>query len=75
MAADGNKVVDFDDQGILLLRNKAETIERIATFRNHFRMDTAGTHSHAVWNHEGRQVLYNSTETGHSEVYLIPDVT
>jgi hypothetical protein len=75
MAADGNKVIDWDEKGILVLRIREQTVERIATFRNKFRMDITGTHPHAVWNREGTQVLYNSAETGQSEVYLIPNVT
>jgi Tol biopolymer transport system component len=67
----GNRVADFDHDGIFVARIKEQQIERVATFRNHFDMSHRGTHPHCVWSPDGRQVLYNSAETGQSEVYLV----
>ena len=72
---DGKKIVDFDPKGIFLVRVDQQKVERLTMYRQSFHMDIAGTHPHVVWNHEGTSVLYNSAETGHSQLYMIPDVT
>jgi len=67
----GNRIADFDQHGIFVVRVKEQQIERVATFRNRFDMSHRGTHPHCVWSPDGSQVLYNSAETGRSEVYLV----
>jgi Tol biopolymer transport system component len=75
MSADGRRIVDFDHKGIFVVDVGSGSVERLSLYRNPFRMDIAGTHPHVAWNHDGTQVLYKSAETGHSELYLIPDAT
>jgi Tol biopolymer transport system component len=67
----GTKVADFDREGIYLVWVDEQRIERLAEFRAPFDMTHGGTHPHCVWNYDGTQILYNSAETGHSEIYLI----
>lgn len=67
----GRMIADFDSQGIFVTRIKEQTVERLATYRKKFDMSHKGTHPHCVWNHAGTQVLYNSEETGHSEIYMV----
>ena len=74
MSADGTRIADFDHKGIFLVHLADGSVERLSIYRKPFRMDVAGTHPHVVWNHDGSQLRYNSAETGHSELYMIPDV-
>jgi Tol biopolymer transport system component len=74
MSADGSKIVDFDHKGIYLVRVDERKVERLSAYRSSFGMDIASTHPHPVWNQDGTKVLYNSAETGHSELYLIEDI-
>jgi hypothetical protein len=67
----GTMIADFDGRGIWLVRVKEQKFERLAAFRKGFDMSHVGTHPHCVWNHAGTHVLYNSEETGHSEIYMV----
>ena len=71
MDATVNKIVDYDGRGIYLVRVSEQEVEYLAEYRNKYEISHAGTHPHPVWNREGTQVVYNSGETGHSEVYLV----
>jgi hypothetical protein len=63
--------VDHDGKGVFVVHVKEERVERITTFRSDFNIGHKGTHPHCVWDREGKSVLYNSGETGHSEIYLV----
>jgi hypothetical protein len=67
----GTMIADFDGRGVFLVRIKEQKFERLATYRKRFDMSHKGTHPHCVWNHAGTHVLYNSEETGHSEIYTV----
>jgi hypothetical protein len=71
LSPDGGRVLDADAQGIYVVRLGEGAVERLADFARPFDTTHHGTHPHPVWNHDGTRVLYNSGETGHSEVYLI----
>ena len=70
MDPSGQRIADFDGKGIFVTHIKEQRIERVATFRKGFDMSHKGTHPHCVWSRDGTQILYNSAETGHCEVYL-----
>ena len=63
---------DCDGKGIYVVRVDEKRVDRVATFRKPFGMSHKGTHPHCVWSQDGTQVLYNSAETGHSELYIVP---
>lgn len=67
----GTMIVDHDGQGVFLVHLHEQRVERLTTFRAGFDISHKGTHPHCVWNRDGTQVLYNSGETGHSEIYLL----
>ena len=67
----GTMIADFDGKGVFLVLVKEQRVERLAAFRKPFDMSHKGTHPHCVWNRDGTQILYNSAETGHSEIYLV----
>jgi len=70
----GDRIVDSDAEGIWQVHLGEQRLERLAEFTHPFRMDHHGTHPHPVWSRDGEGVLYNSAETGHSELYFLPDV-
>lgn len=74
MRPDEESIADADRQGVYLYHLADGRKEYLAAFRHPFEMTHRGTHPHAVWNRDGTQVLYNSAETGTSQVYLIPSV-
>ncbi|MFW6155165.1 MAG: TolB family protein [Planctomycetota bacterium] len=75
MHPDRDRILDADTRGIYVVRLDRGRIERLAEFAVPFDHTHHGTHPHPVWNHDGSQILYNSAETGHSELYLIPAAT
>lgn len=72
MSPDARSIADWDHKGMYLVHIDQQRVERLVEFRQRFDMSNQGTHPHCVWNRDGTQLLYNSAETGHSEIYLIP---
>ena len=68
----GTMIVTWDNEGVILVRIPEQTVEYLTYYQNPFEVSHMGTHPHAVWSHDGSQILYNSAESGHSELYLIP---
>lgn len=67
----GRMISDYDDDGIYVVHVKEKRVERLAAYRNDYDRSHHGTQPHCVWNKDGTQLLYNSAETGHSEIYLV----
>jgi hypothetical protein len=72
MDPSGTRIVTWDDEGVILVDVPKQTVEYLVYYQAPFLSNHEGTHAHAVWNHDGTQILYNSAETGHSQVYLLP---
>jgi len=68
----GTMLATWDETHVLLVQAETETIEQIATLKPGFDMTHGGTHPHCVWKPDGTQILYNSAQTGNSQLYLIP---
>ena len=68
----GTMIVTWDHQGVLLVSIREQKVERLTSFGSGFDMTHRGTHPHCVWSPDGTQILYNSAQTGHSQLYLIP---
>ena len=73
--ADGTLLATEDDDGILVLHRHTREVERIASYTKSFVKTHRGTHSHCTWNADGTQLLYNSAETGTSQLYLVSDLS
>lgn len=71
MHPDGGSIVDFDNDGIYVAQLAEGRLDRVAAFSQSFKGGHLGTHAHPVWNRDGSQILYNSAESGHSEIYRI----
>jgi hypothetical protein len=71
MHPDGSRILDADRQGIYVARLEEGTQEHYVDFSGAFDTTHHGTHPHPVWNRDGTDVLYNSAETGHSEIYCL----
>jgi Tol biopolymer transport system component len=71
MAPAGRLILDADAEGIYLVHLEEQRLERIATFGGEFDTSHHGAHPHPVWNHDGTALLYNSGETGHSEIHAL----
>lgn len=69
MHPDGKRVLDFSGEGIYVVHLEQERIEYLTKFSGKFRTDHHGTHPHPVWNRDGTRIIYNSAESGHSELY------
>ena len=65
-------IVTSDEGGVVLVDVAEQTVEQLAVFKPRFSQKHSGTHPHCVWNRDGSQILYNSAETGHSQLYIIP---
>lgn len=66
------RVVTSDDRGVVLVDVAAGTMERLVVFDPPFDLSHNGTHPHCVWNRDGTQILYNSAQTGNSQLYVVP---
>ena len=71
MHPDGTSILDSDRDGVYVVRLDGPRVERLAAFARSFDGSHHGTHPHPVWNPDGSSILYNSAESGHSEVYHI----
>jgi hypothetical protein len=69
---DGSKITTWDDKGVVLVDINAQRVDYLAMLDPSFDQSHRGTHPHCVWNHDGTQILYNSAQTGTSQLYLIP---
>lgn len=65
-------ITDWDQHGVVVVHIKEQRVERLASFGEGFKMDHEGTHPHSVWSPDGKQILYNSAQTGTSQLYQIP---
>jgi len=72
ISPDGRTIADSDREGIYLVHIEAQRIERLTAYARPFDMTHKGTHPHCVWQPDGSHLLYNSAESGHSEVYMVP---
>jgi Tol biopolymer transport system component len=71
MHPDGTSILDADTEGIYVVRPDQNRVDRLATFDRAFDSTHHGTHPHPVWSRDGSQVIFNSAESGHSEVYRV----
>jgi len=67
----GRMIADHHNNGIAVVHVEAQEIEQLSVFRGGYDTSHSGTHPHCVWNRDGSQLLYNSAETGQSELYLV----
>jgi Tol biopolymer transport system component len=65
-------VVTFDSHCIVLVNVAKGTVEKLRVFEPAFDQSHSGTHPHCVWNRDGTRILYNSAESGHSQLHVIP---
>lgn len=65
-------VATWDQKGVILVDLEEQRVEYWATFGSGFDMSHSGTHPHCVWSPDGSQLLYNSAQTGHSQIYVLP---
>lgn len=72
MSPDGRHIVTWDTRGIILVDIGEQTTQYLTTFGDGFDMSHRGTHPHAVWRQDGRQILYNSAQIGRSQIYVMP---
>ena len=72
MDPSGRMIVTWDDQSVLVVHVAAQKVERLATLKPAFDQSHHGTHPHPVWSPDGKQIVYNSAQSGHSQLYLIP---
>ncbi len=70
----GTRIVTWDRKGVILVWVDRQEVAYLATFGEGFEMSHRGTHPHAVWSPDGTQILYNSAQTGHSQIYMIPEI-
>jgi Tol biopolymer transport system component len=68
---DGALITTWDDQGVILVDVAKQRVEYLAMLQPGFDMTHRGTHPHCIWHPEGGLVLYNSAQTGHSQLYQI----
>jgi Tol biopolymer transport system component len=68
---DGSLITTWDDQGVILVDVAKQSVEYLAMLSPGFNMTHRGTHPHCIWSHDGRTILYNSAQTGHSQLYQI----
>jgi len=71
MGPDGKRIADSDREGVYVVHVEDGRVERLAEFARAFDTSHRGTHPHCVWSPDGSLVLYNSAESGHSEIYAV----
>ena len=69
---DGTLITTWDSEGVILVDINAQKVEHVTSFKPGFDMTHMGTHPHCVWHPDGSQILYNSAQTGHSQLYILP---
>jgi len=68
-----SRIVTWDAHGIVVVDVSAQRFEYVATWPEGVdHLTHKGTHPHPVWSADGEQVVYNSAQSGHSQLYLIP---
>lgn len=70
---DGSLIATEDDDGVVVVDAVTRRTRRVARYGRRFDKTHRGTHSHCVWSPDGKQLLYNSAESGLSQIYLIRD--
>ena len=73
MHPDNNRITDFDDDGVYVVHLDAGRVDRLVEYAAQFDMTHHGTHPHPVWSPDGRRILFNNAETGHSELFLLTE--
>jgi hypothetical protein len=71
MHPNNNLIFDWNDEGVYAVNISEQRFEWMVRFRQRFDQSHAGTHPHSVLNRDGTQLLYNSAETGHCELYTV----
>ena len=65
-------IVTSDDRGVVLVDVARRTTERLVVFQPPFDTSHRGTHPHCAWSRDGTRIVYNSAESGVSQLYVIP---
>jgi Tol biopolymer transport system component len=68
---DGSLITTWDDQGVILVDLGKQKVEYLAMLEPSFDMTHYGTHPHCIWRHDGGAILYNSAQSGHSQLYQV----
>lgn len=68
----GTMITTWDNEGVILVKIDEQRVEYLASLKPGFDMSHKGTHPHCLWSPDGRQILYNSAQTGYSQLYMIP---
>ena len=72
MHPSGNEIATWDQKGVILARIDEQSVEYLTSFGSGFDQSHQGTHPHCIWSPDGTQLLYNSAQTGHSQIYVVP---
>lgn len=70
----GRYITTWDREHVILVDLERQSVENVATLSPSFDMSHRGTHPHSLFSPDGKSILYNSAQTGTSQLYLIPDV-
>lgn len=68
---DGTQITTWDEKGVILVDVEKQTVDYLAMLTPGFDQSHQGTHPHCIWRPDGTQILYNSAQSGHSQLYLI----
>jgi Tol biopolymer transport system component len=68
---DGSLITTWDDEGVILVDVAKQKVEYLAMLQPSFDMTHYGTHPHCIWRQDGGAILYNSAQSGHSQLYQI----
>jgi hypothetical protein len=71
MDATSTMITTCDAKGVVLARLTEQTVEHVAAFTAPFDGSHQGTHAHCVWSPDNNWILYNSAETGNSQIYMV----